>query len=281
MFFYLSKILGFFAIPSNLVIMVGLAGALLLRTRFSRAGCRMAVGSLVVLAVIGLSPLGNALIIPLEQRFPKWDASRGAPDGIVVLGGALSPDISTARGEPILNEAAERMTAVVELARRYPKARILFSGGSGMLAYTEGTEAEFALMLFERLGIPRERVVAEDRSRNTVENARFSKALAQPKPGERWLLVTSAYHLPRAIGVFRHAGFPVEAYPVDWRTRGAADALRPFPTMGDGLRRTDTAMREWVGLLVYWVSGRSSELFPGPASAAGCDLASAADHCRR
>ena len=89
--------------------------------------------------------------------------------------------------------------------------------------------------------------------------------MAQPKPGERWLLVTSAFHMPRSIGVFRQAGFTVEAFPVDWRTRGSEDVLRPFATMGDGLRRTDTAVREWVGLAVYWLSGKSSELFPRPA----------------
>ncbi len=92
----------------------------------------------------------------------------------------------------------------------------------------------------------------------------YSKEIAQPKPGERWLLVTSAYHMPRSIGVFRQVGFAVEAFPVDWRTRGPEDALRPFATVGDGLRRTDTAVREWVGLAVYWLTGQSSELFPAP-----------------
>jgi uncharacterized SAM-binding protein YcdF (DUF218 family) len=98
-----------------------------------------------------------------------------------------------------------------------------------------------------------------------VENALFSKAIAQPKGGERWLLVTSAYHMPRAIGIFRKVGFAVEPYPVDWRTRGLVDAWRPFPTMGEGLRRTDIAVREWVGLAVYWLTGQSSELFPAPS----------------
>lgn len=79
---------------------------------------------------------------------------------------------------------------------------------------------------------------------------------------------TSAYHMPRAVGVFRKAGFAVEPYPVDWRTRGAQDELRPFASVGDGLRRVDTAVREWVGLAVYWLTGRSSELFPGPLPAA-------------
>jgi uncharacterized SAM-binding protein YcdF (DUF218 family) len=264
MFFPLSKILGFFAIPSNLVISIGLLGLLLLPTRFARAGRALAFASLIVLAILGLSPVGNALMIPLEDRFPRWDATRGAPDGIIVLGGAISPDVSAARDQVALNEAAERLTVAAELARRYPAARIVFSGGSGALIYDEGAEAPFALRLLEDLGIPRARILLEDRSRNTVENAIFSKALIQPKPGERWLLVTSAHHLPRAIGVFRKMGFAVEGYPVDWRTRGAADALRPFATLGDGLRRSDTAVREWVGLAVYWLTGRSSALFPGP-----------------
>jgi uncharacterized SAM-binding protein YcdF (DUF218 family) len=269
MFFPLSKILGFFAIPSNLVISIGLIGLLLLPTRFARAGRAPAFASLIVLAILGLSPVGNALIIPLEDRFPRWDTTRGAPDGIIVLGGAISPDVSAARDEVALNEAAERLTVAVELARRYPAARIVFSGGSGALIYDEGAEASFALRMLEDLGIPRARILLEDRSRNTVENVIFSKALVQPKPGERWLLVTSAHHLPRAIGVFRKMGFPVEPYPVDWRTRGAPDALRPFATLGDGLRRSDTAVREWVGLAVYWLTGRSSALFPGPTAEGG------------
>ena len=264
MFFPLSKLLGFFAIPSNLVVSVGILGLLLLPTRFARAGRVLAFASLIVLAILGLSPAGNALILPLEERFPRWDATRGAPDGIIVLGGAISPDVSAARDEVALNEAAERLTVAAELARRYPDARIVFSGGSGALIYDEGAEAPLALRLLESLGIPRARITLEDRSRNTVENAVFSKAIVQPKPGERWLLVTSAHHLPRAVGVFRKAGFPVEAYPVDWRTRGPEDALRPFASVGDGLRRSDTAVREWVGLAVYWLTGRSSELFPAP-----------------
>ena len=205
------------------------------------------------------------LIFSLEQRFPAWDASRGAPDGIVVLGGAVTADIAAARKDVALNEAAERMTATVELARRYPNARIIFSGGDGSLVYG-GNESDGALRLFERLGLAPGRVELEDQSRNTFENVLFSKRIAAPKPGERWLLVTSAYHVPRAVGMFRMAGFPVEPYPVDWRTRGVEDTWRPFPSLAEGLRRTDTAVREWAGLVIYWLSGRSSELFPGPSA---------------
>jgi len=264
MFFLLSKILGFFALPSNIVATLATVGVALLFTRFQRAGRRLAVASVVLLLLAGLSPLGNALIYPLEERFPPWDASRGAPAGIVVLGGAIGPDISAARGTPDLNESAERLTAAAALARKYPDAKIIYSGGDARLVIHGGIEAEFAATLLESLGIPRARIIMEGKSRNTVENALFSKALADPKPGERWLLVTSAYHMPRSIGVFRRAGFAVEAYPVDWRTRGAIDLVLPFESVTAGLRRTDTAVREWTGLLVYWLTGKSDAVFPAP-----------------
>jgi len=266
MFFYLSKIFGFFLLPSNFLMTLGLLGALLLATRFARAGRRLLVVSAILIAVVGLSPLGNVLILPLEQRFPNWNSNemRMAPDGIVVLGGAIGPELSLMRAEVSLNESAERVTAVAALARRYPQARIIYSGGNGGLLIREGNEAEFALRLFESFGIDRARIVLEDRSRNTIENAVFSKQLANPRPGEKWWLVTSAYHMPRSVGAFRAVGFDVEAHPVDFRTRGPVDMFVPFGVVGDGFRRTDTAAREWVGLIAYWISGHSSELYPGP-----------------
>ena len=133
--FVVAKILGFFVLPSNLLIILGLVGLALTPTRWSRAGVRLMATSIVLIAVVGLSPLGNALILPLEERFPAWDATRGAPDGIVVLGGAIDEVISLARGDFELNEAAERMTAAVDLARRYPAARIVFSGGKGVITH--------------------------------------------------------------------------------------------------------------------------------------------------
>lgn len=277
MFFPVSKLLGFFALPSNAVMVLGLLGLVLMVTRFARLGRGLVVASLVLLAILGWSPLGNALMVPLEERFPPFRDDGRPIAGIVILGGATTPDVAAARDAVVLNEAAERMTAAAALALRHPEARVIHSGGDASFVFGGGNESDSALRLLRDLGLPVDRLAPEDRSRNTVENAVFTKAIAQPTPGERWLLVTSAYHVPRSIGVFRQAGFAVEPYPVDWRTVGPADALRPFPTLGDGLRRTDTAMREWVGLLVYWLTGRSSELFPGPRP--GCDLGRA-DNCR-
>jgi uncharacterized SAM-binding protein YcdF (DUF218 family) len=264
MFFMLSKTVGFFAIPSNLLISIALLGAVLMATRIARCGRRLAVAGVILLALAGLSPLGNALILPLEQRFPHWRAEGNAPDGIIVLGGAIGPAISSARGQPQLNEAAERMTAAADLARRYPQARIVFSGGDPSLLGDGISEASFAVPVLESFGIARERIVIESRSRNTHENATLSKALLDPKPGERWLLLTSAFHMPRAVGCFRRAGFAVEPYPVDWRTHGMSDLLSPFGTLTGGLARTDVAMREWIGLIAYWLTGRTSALFPAP-----------------
>jgi uncharacterized SAM-binding protein YcdF (DUF218 family) len=264
MFFILSRILGFFSYPSNVLIAIGLFGLLLLLTRYARLASWLIVTSLVLLAIAGLSPLGNALLLPLEDRFPPWDASRGAPDGIVVLGGSISPAVSTARNTVALNDAAERIIAAVELARRYPQARIVFSGGDNSLIFAQEPEVIFAVRQLVALGVARDRISAEEQSRNTIENAVFSRLVAQPQPGERWLLVTSAYHMPRAMAAFRAAGFPVEAYPVDWRTRGAIDLARPFRTLSDGLQRTDGAVHEWIGLAAYWLTGRSTQLLPAP-----------------
>ncbi|HML12419.1 MAG TPA: YdcF family protein [Xanthobacteraceae bacterium] len=264
MFFYLSKILGFFALPSNALIVLGLVGVAIAVLRGGRAGGRLIVASLVLLAILGLSPLANALILPLEQRFPPWDASRGAPTGMVVLGGAFDTLVSDTRADIPLNEAAERMTASAALARTYPQARLIFTGGVGALLYGGPTEGELARRFYASLGIAADRITIEEESRDTAENAILTKPLADPKPGERWLLVTSAYHMPRAVGAFRRVGFAVEAYPVDYRTRGIEDLARPFPSLGEGLRRGDTAVREWIGLVMYRLVGRTDELFPAP-----------------
>jgi uncharacterized SAM-binding protein YcdF (DUF218 family) len=253
------------ALPTNFLIGLGLVGALLLATRFTSAGRKIMVASVVLLAVCAFSPLGNLILYPLESRFPPWDAARGAPDGIVVLGGSIDPDLSIAYHTPVIRSAADRIVAAAALGRRYPNARIIFSGGSADLFANDAREADYAGQIFESLGIGKDRLIMERRSRNTYENAVFSKEVASPKQGERWLLITSAYHMPRAVGLFRKAGFPVEPYPVDWRVgRDAADILSLSNIAVDGLGRTDVGVREWIGLLAYRLTGRTGELFPGP-----------------
>jgi uncharacterized SAM-binding protein YcdF (DUF218 family) len=264
LFFFLSKTVGHLLLPTNFLITLGLLGAVLLATRYARAGRRLMLLSIVLLAIAGFSPLGNWLLYPLEQRFPPCDVTNGTPDGIIVLGGSIDADLSVAHHGAVVRSAADRILAGAALARRYPDARVIFSGGSAKMISNDAREADYAAALFESLGIDKARLLMERRSRNTQENAEFSKVLAAPKGGERWLLVTSAYHMPRAMAAFRAVDFPVEAYPVDWRTRGWVDLQRGFPTLSEGLRRTDAATREWVGLIVYRLTGVSAQLLPGP-----------------
>jgi uncharacterized SAM-binding protein YcdF (DUF218 family) len=263
MFFVVSKILGFVAAPSNAIVLLGLAG--LVAALFGYRGLAvsaMAV-SVALIAAAGLSPLGNLLLIPLEERFPRA-AQDPPPTGLVVLGGSFDTVVAGSRNAVALTEAAERLTEIAELARRWPQARIVFTGGSNGLIFGGATEAELAARMLASFGVARERIELEDKARNTVENARFARALANPAAGERWLLVTSAYHMPRAVGVFRAADFPVEAWPVDYRTRGWEDVWRPFSTVSAGLRRTDVAAREWVGLVSYWMLGYVTAPLPRP-----------------
>jgi uncharacterized SAM-binding protein YcdF (DUF218 family) len=263
MFFVLSKTIAFLVLPSNALIILGLAGAALAVTRWRRAGVRMMAASIILLAAAGFLPVGNAATHVLEARFPPWHETRGAPDGIIILGGAISPKLSRAHGEAVIDSDAGRITALVKLARAYPTVRIVYSGGDASLLSSEEPEADFIYPLLDDVGIPRDRVLLETRSRNTAENAAFTRQLVNPKPTERWLLVTSARHMPRAVGCFRRVGFAVEAYPVAWRTTQQFTWLEER-TLSDGLRRLDSAAQEWIGLLAYRVTGRTTALFPAP-----------------
>lgn len=265
MFFYLAKILWFVAQPSSVITLVMVGGAILARgQRHCRLGQRLLAGGLAAFLVCGFSPLAGWMITPLENRFARADLETGPPvTGIIVLGGAEDARWTPRREIAGLNEAAERFTEGVALALRLPQARLVFSGGSGALIPPELTEADTAERLFTALGIPRSRLTLEDRSRDTYENAVFTKRLLDPKPGERWLLVTSAWHMPRAIGCFRKAGFSVEAWPVDYRTSGKM-SWAPEGAVQEGLRRMDFITREYVGLVMYFAFGRTSALLPAP-----------------
>ncbi|MDQ0395919.1 YdcF family protein [Labrys monachus] len=268
MFYYVAKAVGFVATASNAVFLIGLLGLLLCLRRRSRAfGCVLMGASIVLLAVFGLSPAGNLMLAPLEDRFPPAAIAPGTDiAGIIVLGGAVDTHLASMRHQSGLNDSAERMTVVPALARLYPQARIIFTGGIGLPSLTQNDvpEATVAKQLFESFGIPDERMVFESKSRDTYENAQFTRDLLQPAPGQRYLLVTSAFHMPRAMGLFRKAGFDVLPYPVNYRTAGPADDWLPFFNVGDGLRQSNVASHEWLGLLGYRLAGRIDDLFPKP-----------------
>ena len=177
-------------------------------------------------------------------------------------GGSIDQTLSAQYGRASFNQAAERVIAPLELRRRYPKARLVFTGGSAALRPSTLTEAWAVRRFWRAVGLDQGDVVYEDRSRNTFENALFTRDLVKPREGERWLLVTSAMHMPRAVGVFRKVGFPVIAYPVDFRTNGEFWRAGVPADTGSAVSMVENAMHEWLGLIAYRLTGKTDALFP-------------------
>jgi uncharacterized SAM-binding protein YcdF (DUF218 family) len=265
-FFVVSKIFWMIASPINLLLFAALVGALLCYTSHKRFGRALALTAILILFAAATLPLGMVLIEPLENRFPGPPPNLPAPDGIIVLGGAIDDFTSAARGQVVFDEGGERLTEAVILAKRYPEARIVYTGGTAsFVPGAPSTEALQARKLMAQMGVAPDRITIEDKSRNTEENARFTKAIVDPQPSQRWIIVTSAFHMTRAMGVFEKAGFRPIAYPVSFYTIGRwPDDLRLSFWPGRNLRIFELALHEWIGLAAYRASGRIDHLFPGP-----------------
>jgi uncharacterized SAM-binding protein YcdF (DUF218 family) len=258
----LSKAADFFSVPSNAIASLAALGLLLMLLR-RPSGVIVAAGALAALAVAALTPLGNILLIPLEQRFPEMRFPDQGIDGIIVLGGSYDAQSHSYQSPIIIDEDAGPMPIIVDLARRYPKAQIVFSGGTDP-SIPGPSEAAMVKQYFISFGIAADRISIEERSGTTEENARFTADLIHPAPSSRWLLLTSAYHMPRAMGTFRKAGFNVIAFSAGQRTHGSQELWWRATNATDNLRRVDVAVHEWLGLLDYRLAGYSDEWFAGP-----------------
>jgi uncharacterized SAM-binding protein YcdF (DUF218 family) len=266
MFYSASKLLTILLQPSSLCVLLITAGFVsMLRRPSARRGRTIAFCGLAALMLGGFSPLANIVVFPLEQRFAKPDIAKLTRPvrGIIILGGFEDGWVGEGRGELSLNEGAERFTEAVLLAKRLPASKVIFTGGPGEIRFSQGAANDIGRYL-EAFGVARDRIMLEGASRTTFENAVLTHALVGPRAGDTWMLVTSAAHMPRAVGTFRKAGFDVIAYPVDYVTRDERDFTGTFSSLGDGLRRLDRSTKEWAGLVAYWLSGRSNALWPGP-----------------
>lgn len=263
MFFTVSKIFWAIAAPINFFIGLGVLGVGLGFTRFTRTAKALTAFSIIALALSLLTPLSALLLRPLEDRFPRPALDGAAPSGIIVLGGALDELRSEARRQLILTGDGSRLTDGLELARRFPNARLIFTGGSASLSGDQPAEAIGVRKLWLGLGAEEGRLSFEEKSRNTWENALFTRELLKPAPGETWLLVTSAWHMPRAVGIFRRVGFNVIPYPVAYRTFGGS---RDWEIIGgpDRASMLEFAVREYIGLVAYRLTGKTDALFPAP-----------------
>jgi uncharacterized SAM-binding protein YcdF (DUF218 family) len=252
--------------PSNFLLLLALVGAVGVAVR-RRWGTRLLVAVVLLMVAGTLLPVGIWLSIPLENRFQGSGGEIDQVDGIVVLGGGVDGMLTRARGQPSFRDSMERFAAIPELARRFPQAKIVFTGGTSWTNSAEGwSEARVVEQFLQAQGVPEDRVILEDRARSTRENAQLALPLAEPHPGERWLLVTSAMHMPRSIGVFRRAGWPeLVPWPVDFRTTGSW-TLVGAPSMARRLSELDDAAYEWYGLLYYWLLDSTDAPFPAPRS---------------
>lgn len=261
-FFNLSKLFWALASPDHVLVWLLLLAWWLMARGFGVWGRRLVAGVGMSLVALMWLPLGDWVLAPLEQRFPLPEPLDGPVEGIVVLGGAEAAELSARWGQPQFNGAAERMMVVPGLLQRYPAAQVVFSGGSGSVLRPDAVGADAARQWFDAVGVGQQ-VRYESRSRNTHENALYTIALLGGVPQGRWLLVTSGFHMPRSVGIFRKLGWDISPYPVDFYTH-TTWGNRLDPELARHLWELQTGMREWTGLLVYWATGRTSELLPSP-----------------
>ncbi len=264
MIYSLGKAVWLLAQPGNLLVLAIALGALLLFTRWRGFGRILVVLAALLALSIAFLPVGDWLLRPLEERFPPLSDLPPKVDGIIMLGGAVNTEVTESRGQPTVNDHAERFIAFADLARHYPTAKLIFSGGGPALEDGKFREADAARLVLQWMGMDTARVIFERESRNTFENVVDSKVLAQPAAGETWLLITSAYHMPRAVGLFRAQGWTVIPDPVDYQTiaRGATPSFAM--DFQENLNKTSLALKEWIGLAANRWLGRSESLLPSP-----------------
>jgi len=264
MFFLISKIFWLLAQPLSIVLVlfiIGLGFALFRRRKSSVAALVLAV---LVHGAVGYTNLGYLIIQPLEDRFAVPTTSPPTVDAIIMLGGATLARPSSARQIAELNDAGDRLTTTLWLANVYPAAKIVISGGSGVLDDEGESEAETAKRFFSMHGISEDRVILEGESRNTDENVAFTKEILGDLANGNVILVTSAFHMPRSVGIFSKAGLRVIPWPTDYRTPGRQWFGFDISNPVQNLNVTTVAIKEWIGLAVYYWTGKTSALLPQP-----------------
>jgi len=254
--FVLSKILALLTQPLGWVAVLLVLALFWFKRKPRRARGLLAL-SIVLLLLLGWVPLPDLLLRHLEGQYAEVapNADLRGYTGVVVLGGGTESGlVSQAHAHPLVNDAAERMTAAVALLQRHPHLKLVYTGGEGALLSTGPSEAERARGFFESLGATGPRMRYEAVSRNTYENAVLTARLEGVDITQRWLLVTSAWHMPRSMGTFVKAGWNVTAYPVDFRTA----PVSPWTdyALTAGIHHWQIALHEYLGLLSYRITGR-------------------------
>lgn len=265
MFFLLSKLFWLVAQPISLAVLLMIAGLVLVGWRRPGWGLGLGGTGVSVLLVCAYTSLGMVLIAPLEDRFVRPEVMPTEVSAIIMLGGATDGPVSSARGHSELNEAGDRVMETLRLAQLYPTAKVVLTGASGSLGGEPDSEAAIAGRLLGAMGVAPGRLVLEEASRNTAENAQLTGALLESGNGAV-MLVTSAFHMPRAMGLFARTGLGVVPWPVDYRGSGRVPLWIDLDSPVLNLNIATVAIREWIGLLVYAGTGRIDAILPAPIS---------------
>lgn len=262
--FVLSKLFWMAVQPLSLVFLLGLSSLLLMLLRWRRTALGALAAAMLVLFLTLYTTTGSYLLQGLEARFPRPASDPANVACMIVLGGAFETEVTTARGGIELNQAADRFVEALRLALLYPNARILVSGGDGSLSGAYEGDAAASVRFFQAFGLSPDRLVMETTSRNTDENAQNSRQILADNGLSNCLLITSAFHMPRSVGLFRKAGLAVTPWPTDFRTTGKAALGFDFTQPTLNAQQMATATREWIGLVAYRFLGRIDTVFPAP-----------------
>ncbi|OIN86971.1 MAG: hypothetical protein AUJ12_03520 [Alphaproteobacteria bacterium CG1_02_46_17] len=252
MFFPLSKILWMIFQPLTFVLLMVMAGVVLIKFRIGRF---MLLSGCFLFIIFGFLPIGHNILCYLENTYPANPTLPEDVDGIIVLGGAIDTVLTFSHAQVQLNENAERITEMVRLSRFYPKAKIVFAGGDGSLSRSLSTESTIMNTLLKNIGFNTGRIIYEDQSRNTYENYLYSVRLVHPQAGEKWVLVTSAFHLPRASAIFMSNGWSVIPYPAGFITDGKYRIMPNLDVLGN-YYKLQVAAKEIVGIIAYTLTER-------------------------
>jgi uncharacterized SAM-binding protein YcdF (DUF218 family) len=262
--FILSKLFWLIVQPLSLAFLLGVGGVVAGLSRYQRLGLFSTSLGLLILFVTLYTSAGTVALQVLEARFPKAANDPAQVSCMIVLGGAFSNNVNTRRGGYEMGEAADRFVEALRLARDYPAAKVLVSGGDGSLSGSYEGDAVTAERFFKAFGIAPDRLIRETASRNTSENVTNTKSLLEKAGLHDCLLITSAFHMPRAIGLMRKDRLIATPWPTDYRTDGTTTLGLDFTQPTLNAQQTATALREWIGLSAYYLSGKTSALFPAP-----------------
>jgi len=261
LFFFLSKLIWLLISPDSLLLILILVALVFLYLGNQQLAKKLLSIVSGLFIIIAFFPVGEWLLYPLESRFQTNPVLPDKITGVIVLSGAEDTELSNRWQQVELNNAAERNLAFLTLAQQYPKAKLLFTGGSGSLIEQNHKAADVAEKLFKQLGVDTTRIIFERESRNTYENAINSKKTVKPVKSETWILITTSWHMPRSVGIFCKAEWPVIPYPVDHQTN-KDNLFRISFNLSNNLQTLKTAIKEWLGLFAYYLSGKTTSFLP-------------------